>query len=134
MAQIKMMENRSAVSLKKGFALIEVMIAVMIIGLIAGGVIYFGMTYLENARRTSTKTTLQNFQMVLMNYKTEKGEYPKSLADLVKAGFLKKPLPKDGWDKPFVYRITPDGEKPYEMYSYGPKGKGGGKASRIYPS
>ena len=134
MAQTSMIENRSAVSLRKGFALIEVMIAVMIIGLIAGGVIYFGMGYLEGAKRSSTKTTLQNFQMFLMNYKTEKGEYPKSLDELVKAGLLKKPLPKDGWEKPFFYRVTPDGEKPYELFSYGPKGKGGGKASRIYPS
>lgn len=134
MAQTKMMEKGSAASLKKGFALIEVMIAVMIIGLIAGGVIYFGMGYLEDAKRKSTKTALQNFQMSLMSYKTEKGEYPKSLDELVKAGLLKKPLPKDAWDKPFFYRVTPDGEKPYEMFSYGPKGKGGGKASRIYPS
>jgi len=71
--------------------------------------------------------------MVLMSYKTEKGEYPQKLDDLVKAGFLKKPLPKDGWEKPFFYRRTPDGEKPYELYSYGPQGKGGGKESRVSP-
>ncbi len=134
MAQEQVMEHRTVSSFKKGFTLIELMIALVIIGLIAGGSIYFAMGFLESAKRTSTKTKLQNFQVVLMNYKTEKGEYPQKLDDLVKAGFLKKPLPIDGWDKPFVYRRTPDGEKPYELYSYGPKGKGGGKASRIYPS
>jgi general secretion pathway protein G len=132
MAHEYMVENRTVSFHKKGFTLIELMIALAIIGLIAGSAIYFAMGYLASAKRTSTKTKLQNFQIVLMNYKTEKGEYPKSLQDLVKAGFLKSPLPKDGWDKPFVYRPTPDGEKPYELYSYGPEGKGGGKASRIY--
>ena len=133
MAHEYMMENREAATLKKGFTLIELMIAIVIIGLITGGSIYFAMGVLESAKRTSTKTKLQSFQVFLMNYRNEKGEYPKSLADLVKADFLKKPLPQDGWNKPFVYRSTPDGEKPYELYSYGPKGKGGGKASRIYP-
>lgn len=130
---LRMEQNKAIRSARQGFALIEVMIAVMIIGLIAGGAIYFGMGYLESAKRSSTKTKLQNMQIVLMNYKTEKGEYPQSLQDLIKAGFLKKPLPKDGWDRAFVYRRTPDGEKPYELYSYGPKGKGGGRDSRIYP-
>ncbi|TET33920.1 prepilin-type N-terminal cleavage/methylation domain-containing protein [Candidatus Dependentiae bacterium] len=134
MAQEYVVENRGeAPTLKKGFTLIELMIAMVIIGLIAGGSIYFAMGFLESAKRTSTKTKLQSFKVVLMNYKTEKGEYPQKLDDLVKASFLPKPLPVDGWEKPFVYRRTPDGEKPYELYSYGPKGKGGGKASRIYP-
>lgn len=133
MAQEYVMENREAPTLKKGFTLIELMIAIVIIGLITGGSIYFAMGVLESAKRTSTKTKLQSFQVFLMNYRNEKGEYPKSLADLVKAGFLKKPLPQDGWNKPFVYHLITDGEKPYELYSHGPKGKGGGKASRIYP-
>lgn len=133
MAQQATMEYRKNGVLKKGFTLIELMIALVIIGIIAGGSIYFAMTYLENAKRTATKTKLQNLQVVLMSYKSEKGEYPKSLEDLVSAGFLKKPLPKDGWDKTFVYRVTPGGKKEYELYSYGPQGKGGSKESRIYP-
>ncbi len=129
--QYRLSDDRTAGMVKKGFTLIELMIAIVIIGLLTGGAIYFAMNALETAKRSSTKTTLQNLQVTLLNYKSEKGEYPKTLQDLVKAGFLKKPLPIDGWDKPFVYRVTPDGKNPYELYSYGPKGKGGGKESRI---
>lgn len=114
-----------------GFTLIELMIAIVIIGLIAGGSIYFAMTFLENAKRTSTKTTIENLKVQIMNYKAEKGDYPKSLQDMLAAGFLKKPLPKDGWDHNFIYRLTPDGNHPYELFSYGPKGKTGGRASRL---
>ena len=132
MAQNNVMENRAVSSSKKGFALIEVMIAVLIIGVIAGGAIYFGMGALERTYRRSTKTKLQMIQLALMDYKNEKDKYPASLDELVKAAFLKKPLPKDGWDKPFFYRATPDAKKPYELFSHGQKGKGGGKESRIY--
>lgn len=116
---------------KKGFTLIELMIAIVIIGLITGGSIYFAMRFLENAKRSATRTTLQNLKIQIMNYKAEKGDNPKSLQDMVAAGFLKKPLPKDGWDQNFVYRLTPDGKNPYELFSYGPQGKAGGKASRL---
>lgn len=117
--------------MRSGFTLIELMIAIVIIGLIAGGSIYFAMTFLENAKRSSTKTALQNLKVQIMSYKAEKGDYPPSLQAMVEAGFLKKPLPKDGWDRNFVYRVTPDGKNPYELFSYGPQGKGGGKASRL---
>ena len=81
MAQNDAIENRAVFFLKRGFTLIELMIALTIIGLIAGGSIYFAMGFLERAKRSSTKTKLQNFQMVLMSYKTEKGEYPQKLDD-----------------------------------------------------
>jgi general secretion pathway protein G len=119
--------------LQRGFTLIELMIGLVIIGLITGAAMYFIPTYLENARRSSTQTTLQNFKVQLMNYNADKGEYPKSLQDMKAAGYLdpKKPLPKDGWGNNFVYRVTPDGKNPYELFSYGPQGKGGPKAGRM---
>ncbi len=126
-----LIKDRRLKTFREGFTLIELMIAITIIGLLAGGSIYFAMTFLENARRTATKTSLQNLKVQMMNYKAEKGEYPKSLQDMLAAGFLKKPIPKDGWDRNFVYRPTPDGKNPYELFSYGPQGKAGGKAGRI---
>ena len=127
------MEQRSHDSMnRQGFTLIELMIGIVIIGLIVGGGAYFFITYLESAKRNNTKTTLQGLKTTLMLYKNEKGQYPKTLQDLVKSGIWKgKSLPKDAWDRSFVYRPTPEGKNPYELYSYGSEGKGGGKASRI---
>lgn len=125
------MNHRSFKRLRSGFTLIELMIAIVIIGLIAGGSIYFAMTVLENAKRSATSTALQTIKLSILNYKSEKGEYPKSLQDVVAAGFLKKPIPKDGWERNLDFRLTPDGKNPYELFSYGPQGKQGGRASRI---
>ncbi len=117
--------------LKSGFTLIELMIGIVIIGIITGGVMYTAMTVMGNAKRSATKTTMQLIKNSLMSYHQEKGEYPKSLQELIAAGFMKKPLPKDGWERAFVYRVTAEGKNPYELFSYGPDGKSGGKASRL---
>lgn len=117
--------------LKSGFTLIELMIGIVIIGIITGGVMYTAMTVMGNAKRSATKTTMQLIKNSLMSYHQEKGEYPKSLQELIATGLMKKPLPKDGWDRAFVYRVTAEGKNPYELFSYGPDGKSGGKASRL---
>jgi general secretion pathway protein G len=125
------MAERCAARVRSGFTLIELMIGIVIIGILVGGAMYTAMTVMENAKRSATSNAIQTIKTSLMLYKQEKGDYPKALQDLIAAGFLKKPMPKDGWDHSFVYRVTPDGKHPYELFSYGPQGKAGGKASRI---
>ncbi len=121
-------EQRMVRMVRPGYSLIEILIAIFIVGLLVGGVMYLATTVMENAKRSSTKTTLQTIKFAVKNYQQEKGEYPKSLQEVIAADFLKKPLPKDGWDQPYRYEVTEDG---FELYSYGPQGKKGGKASRI---
>ena len=126
--------RRVSKTARVGFSLIELMLVIVIGGILAGAVTYGAFVLMRRASQTSTKSTLDAVKFAIMNYKADKGEYPKQLSDLVNAGFLKKPLPKDAWEHNLVYRFTPDGEDPYDLYSYGPDGKGGNKASRIYPS
>ena len=127
------LENkRMARMAQKGFSLIEVMLAIMIGAIIIGGTLYFATTYFEIAKRKSTNSTLQNLNIVLLNFKNEKRSYTESLTEIKKSGFWKgKDIPKDGWDRPFKYSETPDGKHPYELFSYGPEGKGGPKEGRI---
>ncbi len=114
-----------------GFTLMELLIAIAIIGILTGGAAYLAMTVMGRAKRSNTQIALQTVKHSLMSYKQEKGEYPKTLQDLIAAGFLPKPLPEDGWGRKFIYRPTPEGKNPYELFSYGPDGKAGGKASRM---
>lgn len=54
--------------------------------------------------------------IAVLRYKKEKGTYPESLEELVKAGYLKE-LPMDPYsDKPLVYRKTKDN---FTIYSVG---------------
>ncbi len=129
--EYKMIERRMAKVARSGFTLIELMIGIVIIGILVGAAMYTAMTVMENAKRSATSNSIQTIKTSMMLYKQEKDDYPKTLQDLVAAGFLKKPIPKDGWDRSFVFRLTPDGKHPYELFSYGSQGKAGGKASRI---
>ena len=118
--------------LQKGFSLIELMLAVTIGALIIGASLYFATSYFEIAKRNATKTSLQSLNLLIMNFKNEKGRYPENLSELKKSGFLKgRDVPKDGWDHSFVYRVTEDGKHAYELFSYGSEGKGGPKEGRI---
>ena len=104
---------------------------IIIIGIITGGVAYTIMQVMANAKRSSTKTTLQVLKGAISSYEQEKGEYPKSLKDVQASGILKGKLPMDGWGRPFVYTISSaeNAKHPYELYSRGPNPKE--KASRI---
>ena len=36
--------------------------------------------------------------------------------------YLEKGLPEDPWGNEFQYKVTPGGEHPYELYSFGANG------------
>lgn len=117
---------------RRGFSLIEVMIAITIGTLIIGAAMYSAIAYLDSAKRSSTRTNLQNVQQLIQIYHNETGEYPETLQDLKNAVLRKnQDVPKDAWGRSFVYHLTPDAENPYELFSYGREGKGGDKKERI---
>ena len=131
---------------RSGFTLIELLIAIAIVGIIAGVTVPLFMNMLKGARIKTTKQSLKMTQSALGLFKIDLGVLPLQLNDLVRrpsvsdhydqeqvsewaeGGYLKK-VPKDAWKKKFHYRLTPEGEHPYELYSYGRKGKKGVKKS-----
>lgn len=129
---IHTLQRKESKRARSGFTLIELMMGIVIIGVITGGVVYTIMTVMENARFSSTKTTIQLLKSAVAQYEQNKGEYPKSLQDVKAAGFLPKGnIPLDGWKRKFIYRETPgeNAKHPFELYSQGPNPKE--KASRI---
>jgi len=114
--------------------LIEIMIVMAIIGLIMAAAIPFGMNMLERARIDSTKQQLKGIQQAINLFNIHTQTYPKTLKDLITKPsdpevaadwgpqYLKKE-PKDSWGNRIQYKLTPEAENEYELYSYGPKGK-----------
>lgn len=114
-----------------GFSLIEIVVAMMIIGLLAGVAVPLYMRYAESAKESTTKTNLKVLKSSVDLFKIEQGKYPTKLQDLVERPkgltgswkpYLEK-LPVDGWKSEFYYRVNAGGSThPYDLYSYGSNG------------
>lgn len=121
-------------SLKEGFSLVELLVALVILGLLAGIGVPLLWGLVESKKKETTEANLKLIGNVLDYYKLQMGNYPKQLEYLIEKPkgdegkkwtdpFLKgKKLPVDGWSKPFYYKLTPGGKHAYELYSYGKKG------------
>ncbi len=132
--------------LRAGFTLIEIMLAITIIGLLTT-VFYKGFTgYIARTKVATTKQTLRTIQSNIDTYNLDMGHYPESLKELMvkpsgegssnwNGPYLPgKDLPKDAWGKTIMYSLTPDGEHEYELYSYGAEGKKAKKSDWIHAS
>lgn len=129
--------RRSLRTNKEGFTLIELMLVIAVAGILLGGSFFIAKTLMDRAKRTSTQSILRGAKIGIENFHTDTDNYPATLQDLIRqpegergkgwAGpYLdKKSAPKDGWGNQLVYRVTPEGQHPYELYSYGPGGKKG---------
>jgi general secretion pathway protein G len=130
---------------QEGFSLLEIMIAVLIMGLLAAVGVPALWNFYEGTKRTGTETSLRAFKSAINLYNARVLSYPSSLRDLVRppvdekvrkrwtdggGPFLEKEIDVDSWGNPFVYRLTPGLAHPYELYSSG-KGGEGSKESRI---
>lgn len=124
-------------SAKKAFTLFELIIVIAILGALMAFIIPMINRLWQGAKRRQAETTLLQMKQAVDLYNLDTGEYPNSLRDLVrppadenirskwlKGGYLpKKQVPTDPWGNKYQFKRTPDGEHPYEMYSYGPSGR-----------
>lgn len=130
---------------KDGFTLIEILIAVAIV-LIMGAVVVPGfLKYRRNAQKTAAQSTIRALETAINQFSVETGQYPTNLKDLVKkpAGdeivakkwdgpYIKgNDVPADPWNNRYQYNLTPGQEHPYELYSFGPNGRGAPKSEWI---
>jgi len=123
----------------QGFSLIEIMVVILIIGIIMGIIALSVGGGLEKGKKAKAEGELRVLKYAIERYDVELGDYPQSLDDLVRppadekmagkwqhGGYFgnKKAIPKDPWKNKYQYQVTPDAdEHPFELYSYGPKGK-----------
>lgn len=122
-----------------GFTLLELLIALLIVGLLVGVVAQNLFGNVSKAERTAARQQIDAFSKALDAYRLDVGSFPASeigLAALNKAPadnsrwkgpYLKKEPPLDPWGKPYVYKNPGENSQPYEIRSLGRDGRPGGK-------
>jgi general secretion pathway protein G len=122
-----------------GFTLIEIMVVMVIIGLLMAlvGPNLIGRS--EKAKTQAAAMQIERLGTVLDTFRLDIGRYPSTqegLQALVQrpsglerwdGPYLNKAVPKDPWDRPYVYRSPGDGGRPYDIYSLGADGAPGGQ-------
>ncbi|MGA9530674.1 MAG: type II secretion system major pseudopilin GspG [Candidatus Babeliales bacterium] len=122
--------------LRKGFSLIEILVAIAIIAMIAVTLGPYALNEYKKSQVKSAKLKVKELQASIEFYEMDVGKLPEQLADLTTkpsdseaaknwgGPYIKgvKGTPKDPWGTPYQYLLTSGGgDHPYELYSYGPK-------------
>ena len=119
-----------------GMSLIEILIAITLLGIVGGIVVKNVVDSLEEGKQGAARLQMQSFRSALVDFKRRCGFFPtedQGLDALVEAptsgreckryrSILEK-VPLDPWDNPYVYKT--DG-RDYEIISLGADGFEGG--------
>lgn len=130
---------------KSGFSLIEIMIAITIMGIIVAGTVTVFTARLNTARRTRARTELLTINAAIQNFEVHTHQYPQRLKDLIKRPQDERIAPRwegpyleggedrlrDPWGEKYQYKPSTGGDHKYELFSYGPGKKGGPKEDQI---
>lgn len=127
-----------------GFSLVEVLVVLAIIGLVMGLTGPRVLNYLGDSKIKAAKLQMENISAALDLFHLDTGRYPvtqEGLTALVRAPidamgwngpYLKgATVPNDPWGRAFYYR-APGQSVPFELGSYGPDGREGGKSAIAY--
>lgn len=126
-----------------GFTLIELLVVIIVLGLLAGLVAPQILGRVSEARTKTAKAQIELIGVALDNYRLDNGSYPSTeqgLEALVakptrsplplnwRGPYLRKALPRDPWDRAYIYR-SPGEHSPsaYDLSTLGRDGMPGGE-------
>lgn len=120
-------------SRREGMTLVEIMIALSIIGIVMTVLLVNVVGFLDQANQDATKITIRRVEDALMIYSSKhKGKYPSSSEGIsaVKNLLTNEEVPSDAWGNAFLY-VSPGthGNHPYEIISMGKDGQEGGEGA-----
>ena len=120
---------------QQGFTLVEIMIVVVILGLLVGLVGPKIFKQFEKAERGTAKAQIEMLGTSVDTFRLDMRRYPKELDELLRkpsddknwdGPYVKKDLPTDPWERPYVYKCPGDEGRDYDIISYGADGQPGG--------
>jgi len=123
-----------------GFTLIELMLVLVILATLAAIVLPKFTGRSQQAKITSAKTQISQFEVALDAFEIDLGRYPTSAeglralvekpssdSDGWQQAYLKRDIPQDPWGNDYQYRYPGQyNENGYDLYSVGPDHKLGG--------
>jgi len=132
-----MLFNKTYLSDKKGFTLVELLVVIVIIGLLATLVGPRLFPKLGKGKQAAAKAQIELLGQALDQFRLDVGRYPTTQEGLsalvVNPGiekwdgpYLKKAVPNDPWDRPYNYQ-SPGEHGEYDLFSYGRDGSPGGE-------
>lgn len=113
----------------RGFTLIELMIAVVILGLMASLAVYSYSRYLDKAKQMKARSDISTFSGALIHFYGDKSRYPENSEGLkaLVPEYIPS-LPNDPWGRPYQY-VQPGQTAAFDIISYGADGREGGSGA-----
>ena len=131
-------------SSEAGFSLLEIMVALVIIGLLTAAVVINVAPNIGTAQKTRAQSDIRSLSTALELYRLDLFDYPEEqdgLAALIEApaglpnpeqyrrgGYLQGGLPNDPWGRPYIYRY-PGENGEFDIISYGADGEADGEGN-----
>jgi len=126
---------------RAGFTMVELMAVLIILGLLFAMVVGNYVGHTDKARFIITQASLKTLHTLVNQFKMDTGRYPteeEGLGALLEqptdvtnwpaGGYLDTTeIPKDGWDRDFIYELNPASGKPFVVKSLGADGQDGGE-------
>ena len=123
---------------RSAFSLLELMVVLVILGLLAGIVVFKTRSYLILSKQNAAKVEISKICQALETYYAAYDRYPtndEGIAILAKPsekfsdGLLNK-VPRDPWSNPYQYN-NPGKSGPFDVVCYGADGREGGDGANL---